>query len=77
VAIVMLLACLFVPIVLVWVMSKKFTYLGRFKIKNRWGKFYEDLDLTKTKLVILQPAHYFLRRLMLTVVIVCQDYMIV
>lgn len=77
VAIVMLLVCLFVPIVLVWVMSTKFSYLERFKMKNRWGKFFVDLDLKKTKLVILQPAHYFLRRLMLTVVIVCQDFMIV
>ncbi len=73
----MLCVCLFAPITFVVVMLRKFSYLERNKIKIRWGKIFEGLDLKKGRTVVLQMAHYFLRRFMLIVVIVCQDYIIV
>lgn len=73
----MLSVCVFAPITFVVVMLRKFSYLERNKIKIRWGKIFEGLDLKRGKTVVLQMAHYFLRRFMLIVVIVCQDYIIV
>jgi len=41
------------------------------------GVLYNELRLARGRLIILQPLHYFLRRLLLAVVIVFQDNLIV
>lgn len=69
--------CLILPVVFTVILWLKFPYLQRPRIKTKYGALYEQLNLKRGRAVILQPLHYFLRRMLLAVVIVCQDHLIV
>jgi hypothetical protein len=76
-AIVFFSLCLILPVVFGIILMKKFPYLSRPRIKTKYGALYAQLNLKRGRSVILQPLHYFFRRMMLAVVIVCQGTLIV
>jgi hypothetical protein len=62
---------LLLPVVFGIILMKKFPYLSRPRIKTKYGALYEQLNLKRGRSIIFQPLHYFFRRMMLAVVIVC------
>ena len=40
-------------------------------VRAKWGILFEELKLSNGPRVILHVVHYFLRRLLLSVVIIC------
>jgi hypothetical protein len=69
--------CSLLPVVFGIILMKKFPYLMRPRIKAKYGALYAQLNLKQGRSIILQPLHYFFRRMLLAVVIVCQDALIV
>ena len=70
-AIIIFTLCLVLPIILSIILYKKFGYLMKPLVRAKWGILFEELKLSNGPRVILHVVHYFLRRLLLSVVIIC------
>jgi hypothetical protein len=69
--------CCVVPVLFGTIMYKKFTALDRRFIRYKYGALYNSLNLARGRSIILSPMHYFFRRMLLAIVIICQDSLFV
>jgi len=69
-AIVVSLLLLAFPLYYAWLMTAKFDELTFKSMHKKHGAFYEELELRNGKLVLMQPAWFLARRLLLAVMVV-------
>lgn len=72
-----LLICILIPLIFGVFLIRKFDVLPRGKFKLKYGKLYEGIKLANGKAIIFEILHYFFRRLVLGIVIVCQSSLFV
>jgi len=53
-----------------WKLTKNFDSLDEKDFRQKYGKFYEELDLRNGKMVLLQPIWFLLRRFLLSFMVV-------
>ena len=66
----MLVVCMVGPITYAIVMIKKFADLATIKVRYVWGAIYKEIRVDQTKIVVLQVEHFYIRRLLLIIVVV-------
>ena len=63
------LILILLPLFIYRLFNKYFNILGNRKVSRRYGSLYDDLELTRSKYIYLQPFFFLIRRLILAIAV--------